>query len=313
MLDMRNDADLRTFGLTAAYFLSLMVFYRGFYTNHLAVQLVLFSTTCYLSFVGAVAVHNTIHCPVFYSKINNKIFQVILSLTYGHPVSAYVPGHNLSHHQNTQTARDVMRTTKMRYKWHFLNGLLFFPIIGLGMLKNDAEYFSAQRSLKRPIYRQFCLEKVIVNTYYAIFAITDFYRFIICLIIPHLFAKCCIISLNMLQHDGCDQDDEYNHSRNFTDPMLNWFCYNNGYHGIHHLHPGWHWSQNKEKHDKLIKPHLHPNLEQKSILGYMFRTFIYPGVRIDYLGNKLDLPAEVPDEPWFYDSNETYSSKGDVF
>ena len=33
----------------------------------------------------------------------------------------------------------------------------------------------------------------------------------------------------MLQHKGCDPDSKYNHSRNFTVPILNFFCFNNGY------------------------------------------------------------------------------------
>ena len=40
----------------------------------------------------------------------NKLIQVFLSLTYGHPVSSYVPGHNLSHHKYTQSRKDVMNT-----------------------------------------------------------------------------------------------------------------------------------------------------------------------------------------------------------
>ena len=64
---------------------------------------------------------------------------------YCRQVSNYVPGHNLSHHRHMQGRRDVMRTTKLRFKWHFLNGALFFAKIGFDMLGNDAKYFEAGR------------------------------------------------------------------------------------------------------------------------------------------------------------------------
>jgi hypothetical protein len=120
------------------------------------------------------------------------------------------------------------------------------------------------------------------------------------------------MTLNLLQHDGCDGDDKYNFARNFTSPILNFFCYNNGYHGIHHVHPGLHWSELKHAHKAEVKPSLHPNLDQWSILGYMFTTFVYPGQRVDYKNDPLVMPPEgdpiYEDEPWFYDVAETYST-----
>lgn len=313
MLGLRNDADIRTLSLTSVYYMLAFTTWNIFYIAPKIVTAIFILATMLFSFFCAVAVHNTIHCPVFHDKYHNKIFQVILSLSYGHPVSNYVPGHNLSHHQNTQTPMDVMRTTKLRYDWHLLNGLLFFPVIGIAMLMNDMEYFAAQRANRRPIYRQMHLEKIILRTYFVVLAIMDFQKFCLVIILPHTFAKFCIITLNLLQHDGCDDNSTYNFSRNFTGPILNYFAYNNGYHTIHHLHPGWHWSINKDKHMKLVKPNIHPNLDQPSIFGYIWRTFFWPGIRVDFLGNKVVLPPVEPDVPWFFESNETYSSKGDYY
>lgn len=182
------------------------------------------------------------------------------------------------------------------------------------MLGNDATYFKAQRKDRRPIYKQLKLEETILYTLAGIFMILDFRKWVFCAFVPHLYAKFCIISLNLLQHDGCDEDSEYNHSRNFTGKMLNYFCYNNGYHSIHHKYPGLHWSETKKKHDEIFAKNIHPNLLQSSIMVYIFKTFIYPGVRVDYLGNKIEYttPAE-EDLPWFYHSAETYSSSGENF
>ena len=85
--------------VTAIYFLLFAIIWRQYYTLASALWWVVWCATCLFSFVGAVAVHNSVHCPVFESQTLNRVFQVVLSLTYGHPVSNYVPGHNLSHHQ----------------------------------------------------------------------------------------------------------------------------------------------------------------------------------------------------------------------
>ena len=35
--------------------------------------------------------------------------------------TSYIPGHNLSHHKYLQTRKDIMRTSKMKYRWQSLN------------------------------------------------------------------------------------------------------------------------------------------------------------------------------------------------
>ena len=41
---------------------------------------------------------------------------------------------------------------------------------------------------------------------------------------------------------------------------MNWFTFNNGYHGIHHMKPGLHWSLAPEVHAKELAPfNIHVN------------------------------------------------------
>ena len=107
-----------------------------------------------MSFVCATITHNVIHAPVFRSRRANRVFQLVLTWSYGHPVSSFVPGHNLSHHLHTQTRRDVMRTTKLRFRWNLLNQLLFLPMIALDITKADAAYVKAMKSERPRWYRQ---------------------------------------------------------------------------------------------------------------------------------------------------------------
>jgi hypothetical protein len=205
-----------------------------------------------------------------------------------------------------------VRTTKVSYEWNLLNGLLFFWHVVLTGGDEDQIYFAAQARLNRPIARQRRREQVAVFGIMAVLILLDWRRWVLFALIPQFYAKYCILSLNMLQHDGCDMSSKYNFARNFTSPMLNWFCFNNGYHTIHHLYPGMHWSVLPRKHEELIAPFISKSLEDPSILGYMWRSFIWPGVRLDWRGEKLVISQEereMKNEPWFYDHAETFSSE----
>ena len=131
---LRYRADLKTMIFVAIYFALVAV--QWIYAPHaLGVAIPLVVLTCWFSFFGAVATHNTVHSPVFTSRGMNRIFQVVLTMTYGNPVSSFVPGHNLSHHKYTQTPRDRMRTDKMRFRWNLLNQLFFNFAVGGAIFK----------------------------------------------------------------------------------------------------------------------------------------------------------------------------------
>ena len=252
----------------------------------------------WFSWLTAVITHNTIHAPIFHSRTLNKWMQVVLTLGYGSPVSAFVPGHNLSHHLHTQTRRDVMRTTKMRFRWNLLNVLLAPPTLARDITRSDMAYAKAMRKERPRWFRQWVLEYVVFVVVQVVFFVLDPLAFVLFLLVPHIAAAFGIVGINFFQHDGCDQDSEYNHSRNFVGPWINFWAFNNGYHTIHHMQPGLHWSKTKAAHEALVAPHIHPNLDSPNMLTYMWTIYIWPGKRVDYLGNPLVLPEEGPDEPW---------------
>ena len=64
------------------------------------------------------------------------------------------------------------------------------------------------------------------------------------------------------------------------------------------------------EHAKEITPHIHPALEQKSLLAYIFRTYIWPGKRVTFDGKPVVLPPEGPDENWLPKPEETKEDLG---
>jgi fatty acid desaturase len=258
----------------------------------------LLAATCVASFIGAVITHNTVHCPVFRERWQNRIFQVVLSLTYGHPVSAYVPGHNLSHHKHTQSRRDVMRTSKVRFRWNVLNLLTFALRVGPDIMRGDAAYVKAMRGTHRAWYRQYYVEAGVLLVVSAVLIWLSWQKFLLYWLLPHMYAGWGIITMNLLQHDGTDPESPYNHSRNFVGRALNWVTLNNGYHGIHHMHPGLHWSLLPAAHARELAPHQDPRLDEPSLVRYVWRTFVVPARRLRYDGTPVVLPKEGPDERW---------------
>ena len=123
------------------------------------------------------------------------------------------------------------------------------------------------------------------------------------LVIPHLYAGWGIVSTNYWQHDGCDENTKYNHSRNFTGKFLNFIAFNNGYHTIHHEKPHLHWSLLPEAHEKEIAPHIHPNLNTKHLFPFLWKTHIWPGKRLDYLGNPVKIDKSMKYKDWTADAD----------
>lgn len=114
---LRHREDVRQLGCTALFFAAFIFTWRNF-SSPLSGGLTSFASwlaLSQLSFMGAVATHNAIHTPLFWSRRWNSFYQVCLSLQYGFPVSVFIPGHNLSHHKHTQQAKDFSKFTRVRF------------------------------------------------------------------------------------------------------------------------------------------------------------------------------------------------------
>jgi len=306
---LRYRADVRTLAILWIYALSTLAAWRA--APHGWALLAIISLLSLSSWLCAVIAHNTVHAPIFTRRWLNQAFQVWVSLSYGFPVSEYTPGHNLSHHRFTQMREDVMRTTKVRFKWNLLNLLFFFPAVTPAILRSNAAFRRLEGQRAKRWRRQLLLEAAVVWSLKLGLVVLDWRKGLLLVVTPQLFANFGIVTINYLQHDGCDAEHPANHSRNFVGPLLNFLALNNGYHGMHHLQPGLHWSLLPEAHARLIKPALHPALEQRNLAVYLFRTFVYPGKRLNYDGTPVVIRDEGPDRSWLRgdpDSGEDFGA-----
>jgi len=293
---LRFRADLRTLAVVGLYYALVVSSYS--LAQSAWGKAGFCAALCLVSFLCAVIAHNTVHSPVFESRLWNRLFQIALSPGYGHPVSMFVPGHNLSHHEHLQQPKDRMRTDKLRFRWNLLNQLFFGWVVGASITQDNIKYALAMRTKKPQWFAQLMLELGAYAVLIGVGLVLDWKRFLLFIVVPHQYAAWGIMGINFVQHDGCDGEHLYNHSRNIVGRFVNWLTFNNGFHGIHHMHPALHWSKLPEAHARELHPHVHPALEQPSLLAYCFRAYIWPGRRVRYDGSPLILGPPRQDVPW---------------
>ena len=267
---------------------------------------------CLYQFCIATIIHNVIHVPVFRYNWMNRVFQLYMSALHGHPVSGFVPGHNLSHHKHMQTPKDVTRTTRVRYRWNLLNQLLFFFNMMFEVMASEQRFVKKMWRAKPSWSKQYTLEVIVVFGIKIALLIVDWRLALALLLFPNFYATWGIFGANFWQHDGCDHEHEFNHSRSFTGGVFNWLTFNNGYHGIHHMYPGVHWSLYPQYHAEKLAPFNHPNLNQNNFIVYLWKSLIFPGKRVDYEGNPIKLPPNVESEDWVKDVAQTKETALDL-
>jgi fatty acid desaturase len=287
---MRHREDVRVVGLAAIH---LMIVAAAV----CRVRAGVFAAWCVpvlaaSAFVQLISTHNAMHTPVFWSKRWNRVWQCVLSICIGYPVSVYVPVHNLSHHIGLQTPRDILRTTEVRHRWNLLN-LVHHMTMGTVHLHLLHFAYCAQMRRSRPRwFAQVCFEAVAVVAYFTVLVVFAGPLGLALVWGSNVIGQLLMVGFGYVQHDGCDHESEYNHSRNFLSPLFNWFIQDNGYHTAHHCKPALHWSKGKAAHFSEVVPHLHPALDERSLARYLWRTFVWPARRLRYDGKPIELPPQ---------------------
>jgi len=198
----------------------------------------------------------------------------------------------------------------VRFRWNLLNILALFPAVALDVMRANARYVALAKTTRPAWIADRRVEIAVTWGLKAILLLVDWKRALLLVFVPHLGAVWGVTTVNYLWHDGCDEAHPYDHSRNFVGRLFNWLHFNAGYHGMHHDEPGLHWSRLPERHAETIHPHIHPALEQPSLVLYLIRTFVLETRRLRYDGAPLVLPPEGPDEDWVGPMNDSRATAG---
>ena len=222
---LKYNEDFRPLSITIYTFVSLLFSINYCYNLNFFLNTILFFNNILFTFFSATIIHNIIHHPLFQNTIIENIFSLFLSIIFGYPIITLVPGHNLSHHKYTELEQDYMRTTNMRYKNNLLNFILFVPSVIRRIGIQDYKYLQKNKN-KFILFKLQVLSLILF--YFWLFICYSFNSILVFIIIPQLTCKFGLISINLLQHDGCyprSNNNRYNIARNFTGIILNYFTH----------------------------------------------------------------------------------------
>lgn len=265
---LRYREDIRSVAyLAAAVGLSILQWNLG-HVNPL-----LYTLSLFLGVATAVISHNHNHLGMWKSRRANLLTSYVISLYYGYPAIGWVPTHNQVHHRLNNAEGDSSRSPKFFERNHLFALLVYPTLTGLSQSAEISAFF---RSLWRKNRRAFwagASEYVVFFGVMAALFVLDWKKALIFFVIPQQFALFTIQVFNYIQHVETQTGSEWNHSRNFVSPVLNALLFNNGYHTVHHMSPGVHWSQTPAMHAQY-KDKIHPVLLVPSFWGYMIWTFL---------------------------------------
>ena len=264
---LRYAADRRTLAYLCVTTLLTIVNWRlG------RVHPVLYPVTLFMFFTTAVISHNHNHLGIWRSKGLNLVTSYWIAIFYGHPAIGWVPTHNQVHHKLNNRPGDSSRSPKW-FEGNHLAALLVYPLLtNLEQTKDINAFLKDLWKRDRPAFWSAASEYAVFFGLMAVFLLLDWRKALLFFVIPQQVALFSIQSVNYLQHIETDAFSDWNHSRNFVSWTLNALLFNNGYHTVHHLKPGVHWSELPRLHAQY-ESRVHPSLLVRSWLGYVGYTF----------------------------------------
>jgi fatty acid desaturase len=250
------------FGLLAApYYLELPT---------MLIPIWIFSTGMFC-FCVCVINHNHVHQSIFNTPIFNRLFGIVLTLVKGHTSSGVIQAHNLNHHVHNGQQKDWIRPA-LAGKSSGLMRLVSY-IFNSSVAMANGRRNERNQGLPSAVISQIRLERIILLIAILALVVIDLHTFALYVLTPWIIGVVMLVGVNLLQHDQCVFDSKYDHSRNFTGKLGNWFFFNNGYHTAHHNNPALHWSRLPDFHNNHIGQHIDTRLEKKSILKFLFENY----------------------------------------
>ncbi|GAB3006473.1 hypothetical protein GCM10027051_02210 [Niabella terrae] len=167
----------------------------------------------------------------------------ILCPLFGHAPEGYFSHHMGMHHVENNTEEDSSST--MYYQRDSFQSFLayFFNFILLGF-KETFEYLYKRK--RKKLYTNLTLGEWIYIFFCIGMCFVNLKATLVVFAIPLVFARFVMMLGNWTQHSFIDRsnpDNIYTNSINCINTKYNHVCWNDGYHIIHHLRPGMHYTE----------------------------------------------------------------------
>lgn len=228
--------------------------------------------SCMFCFISCVINHNHVHLPMFCLEGHNKLISILLTIAKGHTSTGVIVAHNLNHHVYNGDSNDWIRTSLAGKGLGIIRVIRYVFKASISMAKGRASKQAPQLDVERR--NSLKLEKLILLIFSFFIMLLNPYKAVVFIGIPWTVGMLLLVGVNLMQHDGCVPASKYDHSRNFTNRLGNWFLFNNGYHTVHHLYPGMHWSSLPARHLE-IEGKINKRFNVYSILHFFMVGYVF--------------------------------------
>ncbi|MCY7311661.1 MAG: fatty acid desaturase [Chitinophagaceae bacterium] len=170
----------------------------------------------------------------------------ILCPLFGHAPEGYFSHHMGMHHIENNLPEDTSST--MAYQRDSVKDFLayFFKFISVGVINTIRYLFNRKR---KKLYQRLTAGEYIYFAFCIGMCFVNFKAAMLVFIVPLLFARLVMMLGNWTQHsfiDAKDPENLYTSSINCINTVYNKTCWNDGYHIVHHLRPGMHYTEMPE-------------------------------------------------------------------
>lgn len=235
---MIYKADWRSlFFISLAICFQVCVFIFSSHMNFWTLLLLLFINV-FIVFQISLINHNHRHHRIFHSNTLNRIVDLVITFLILAPSTRLHAVHVLNHHAHFDSDED-WTTYKIATK-HTSGIMRSFEY-----LKNaSTKIFTLRQSLELSAAMKRELQQELwALCLYALILIIIAPQILIFWLLPSATLGLLLLLLaNLINHDQCDLQSDFNHAHNFTSSFENFWLCNNGFHTPHHLNPGMHWS-----------------------------------------------------------------------
>jgi fatty acid desaturase len=188
-------------------------------------------------------------------------------------VFAWISTHNRNHHVYNNKPGDFAPPFIHSEK-NNLGTFLSYPTISGSVQQSvNFSYLKKLWTLQRSRCIYYCSQFALLITFVAGALIIDWKKGLLYMVVPQQIALNSVLLFNYLQHIHCDENSEFNHSRNIIGRAMNFFMLNNGYHTAHHIWPIAHWSTLPKLHAR-ISDQVDPSLNEPAFLWMLTRMYI---------------------------------------
>jgi len=200
--------------------------------------------------------HNLIHNPFFKSRILNRLFAIMESVTLGISQTFYKHVHHRHHMGNSDRPDEHGET----HDWisiyrHGHDGLAENPwsYIFLSYLREDPKAIYKEIKRKNPIDARWgIIEIVVLGATIAVGLLLN-WKFWLYFLPFYYLGHCCTYLNGYFLHYGGNPDKPIAWGVSSYDKWYNQLWFNNGYHAEHHFRPKLHWTKMEQFHQEILE------------------------------------------------------------